>query len=87
MKVPYISAAAVLALVVMAGPAGAQDRRDMQLVDKVSTAITQYTRYTVFDDLGGSVDNGVVTLTGKVTMPFKRDDIEKRVARVDGVRR
>lgn len=86
MKVPYISAAAVLALVVMAGPAGAQDRRDMQLVDKVSTAITQYTRYTVFDDLGGSVDNGVVTLTGKVTMPYKRDDLEKRVARIDGVR-
>jgi hyperosmotically inducible periplasmic protein len=85
MKVPYISAAAVLALFVIASPAGAQDRRDMQLVDKVSKAITQYTRYTVFDDLGGSVENGVVTLTGKVTMPYKRDDIEKRVARIDGV--
>src|SRR6476620_6369906 len=86
MKVPYISAAAVLALVVMASPAGAQDRRDMQLVDKVSKAITQYTRYTVFDDLGGSVDNGVVTLIGKVTMPYKRDDLERRVAKIDGVR-
>jgi hyperosmotically inducible protein len=30
--------------------------------------------------------DGVVTLTGKVTMPFKRDDIERRIARVDGVR-
>ena len=28
-----------------------------------------------------------MTLTGKVTMPYKRDDIEKRVAKVDGVRR
>jgi osmotically-inducible protein OsmY len=27
----------------------------------------------------------VVTLTGKVTMPFKKDEIAARVARVDGV--
>ena len=58
----------------------------MQLADRISSAITQYTRYTVFDDLGGTVDNGVVTLTGKVTMPYKRDDIEKRIARIDGVK-
>ena len=58
----------------------------MQLADRISSAITQYTRYTVFDDLGGTVDNGVVTLTGKVTMPYKRDDLEKRVARIDGVK-
>jgi hyperosmotically inducible protein len=29
----------------------------------------------------------VVTLHGEVTQPFKRDDLEKRVARVDGVAR
>ena len=28
-----------------------------------------------------------MTLTGKVTMPFKKLDIEKRVAKVSGVRR
>ena len=27
-----------------------------------------------------------MTLTGKVTMPYKRDDIAKRIAKVDGVR-
>jgi hyperosmotically inducible protein len=27
-----------------------------------------------------------VTLTGKVTMPYKKTDLEKRVAKVDGVR-
>jgi hyperosmotically inducible protein len=32
------------------------------------------------------VDQGVVTLSGKVTMPYKRNDIERRVAKVDGVR-
>jgi hyperosmotically inducible protein len=36
--------------------------------------------------VNANVVDGVVTLTGKVTMPFKRDDIEKRIARVDGVR-
>jgi hyperosmotically inducible protein len=87
MKVPYISAAALLALFVAVSPARAQeDRRDTQLAEKVSSAITQYTRYTVFDELGGTVDQGVVTLTGKVTMPYKRDDIEKRVAKIDGVK-
>jgi osmotically-inducible protein OsmY len=32
------------------------------------------------------VKDGVVTLTGKVTMPYKRDEIEKRVVKIDGVR-
>jgi osmotically-inducible protein OsmY len=32
------------------------------------------------------VENGVVTLQGRVTLPLKRDDIEKRVSRVDGVK-
>jgi len=87
MKVPVISAAALLTLFFVVSPAHAQeDRRDTQLAEKVSSAITQYTRYTVFDELGGTVDQGVVTLTGKVTMPYKRDDIEKRVARIDGVK-
>jgi hyperosmotically inducible protein len=31
------------------------------------------------------VKDGVVTLTGKVTMPYKRDDIEKRVGKIAGV--
>ena len=31
------------------------------------------------------VDNGKVELTGWVTMPFKRDDLEKRVRKVEGV--
>ena len=32
------------------------------------------------------VDDGVVTLTGKVTMPYKSNDIEKRVAKLTGVK-
>ena len=86
MKARVLSVFAVLAVIVASTPAAAQDRRDTQLADKVATAISQYTRYTVFDDIGGVVENGVVTLTGKVTMPYKRSDMEKRVARIDGVK-
>jgi hyperosmotically inducible periplasmic protein len=32
------------------------------------------------------VRDGAVTLTGDVTMPYKRADLEKRIAKVDGVR-
>ena len=39
----------------------------------------------IFDDVSAEVKDGVVTLTGKVTMPYKRDDILKRVTKVDGV--
>jgi|tagenome__1003787_1003787.scaffolds.fasta_scaffold20788165_2 hyperosmotically inducible protein len=87
MKARFLPLVTLFALLVLPGAANAQeDRRDVQLADKVASAISQYTRYTVFDDIGGVVDQGVVTLTGKVTMGFKRDDIAKRVARLDGVK-
>ena len=47
--------------------------------------VRQYTRFTIFDDVNVAIDNGVVRLTGKVTAPFKKDDIAARVARVAGV--
>ena len=78
----------VLALLLLAlpGTALAQDRRDVRLADDIGRTILEYTRLTIFDNIDARVENGVVTLEGKVTMPFKRDDIEKRITRVDGVR-
>jgi osmotically-inducible protein OsmY len=60
-------------------------RTDAQIFSDVARAVVTYPRFTVFDDINGSVDHGVVTLTGKVTMPFKATDIAARVARVPGV--
>jgi hyperosmotically inducible protein len=77
---------AAAALVLAAGVASAGDRKDLQVLNDISTAVNRYPRFTVFDDVNASLKDGVVTLTGKVTMPYKRDDIEKRVAKVDGVR-
>ena len=64
----------------------AQEREDLQIFRDISKEVLRYSRFTIFDSVHASVDEGVVTLTGKVTMPYKRTDIEKRVAKVDGVR-
>jgi hyperosmotically inducible protein len=69
-----------------ASTAFAQDRRDLRIADEVSRAIRQYPQFTIFDDVNGRVDAGVVTLDGKVTMPYKKNDIERLVSRIDGVR-
>ena len=66
--------------------AGNVDRKDLQVFNDISAAVNSYSQFTIFDDVSASIENGVVTLTGKVTMPYKRSDIEKRVARVDGVK-
>jgi hyperosmotically inducible periplasmic protein len=64
----------------------AQDREDLQVFRDVSKQVLRYSRFTIFDSVHASVDEGVVTLTGKVTMPFKSNDIAKRVSQVEGVR-
>ena len=62
------------------------ERKDSQIFKDIATSVERYTQFTIFDDVSASVKDGVVTLTGKVTMPYKRDDIGKRVAKIDGVR-
>ena len=58
----------------------------MQVANDVAKAVNHYAYFTIFDNLSANVKDVVVTLTGKVTMPYKRDDILKRVAKVDGVK-
>lgn len=76
----------VVLLLSLPGSALAQDRRDIRLAEEIAHQVNTYARFTIFDDVSGRVENGLVTLTGKVTMPFKRDDIGRRVAAIDGVR-
>jgi hyperosmotically inducible periplasmic protein len=66
--------------------ASIDQKKDFQLFKDVAASVDRYTQFTIFDDISADVKDGVVTLSGKVTMPYKRDDIEKRVAKVDGVR-
>ena len=81
----------VAAIVLTAGIAQAasvqgNNRKDLQVIKDVATSVQRYTQFTIFDDVSANVKDGVVTLSGRVTMPYKRNDIEKRVAKVDGVR-
>ena len=81
--------AAAMMLTASAAHAGSVDngqRKDFQIFKDVATSVERYTQFTIFDDVSANVTDGVVTLTGKVTMPYKRDDIAKRVAKVAGVR-
>ena len=82
-----------LALALLSGPArageidrtNAPERKSLQVLNDVTQQVRQYTRFTIFDDVNVAIDGGLVRLTGKVTAPFKRDDIAARVARVAGV--
>jgi hyperosmotically inducible periplasmic protein len=73
-------------LAVGVSPAAAQDRFDVRIANAVAHQIDGYAQYSIFDYISGTVENGVVTLTGKVTMPYKKSDIGKKVAAVNGVR-
>ena len=58
------------------------------LVDGIRSAVLRYSYYTVFDDINFGMDEPyVIILRGAVTEPFKKTEIEKRVARVLGVKR
>lgn len=76
----------VIASLALSSAAFAQDRQDQRLADEISASIRNYAQFSIFDHVSGNVDQGVVVLTGKVTMPYKKTDIENRVAKMDGVR-
>jgi hyperosmotically inducible protein len=64
----------------------AQERKDLQVFNDISKQVTRYTQFTIFDSVDANIDQGHVVLTGWVTMPYKKDDLEKRVAKVAGVK-
>ena len=79
-------AATVIVLSAMSLPAWAAQREDLQIFNDLSRQVLRYSQFTIFDSINAQVDDGVVTLSGRVTMPYKRDDIAERIARVAGVR-
>ena len=61
-------------------------RSDEAIKADVETAVLRWARYGPFDAVGVEVEGGVVRLNGWVDAPWKRDEIEERVARVAGTR-
>jgi hyperosmotically inducible protein len=76
------SALLVLALTV---PASAQ-QTSLQLFRSVQRQVLSYPQFSVFDSINATIKDGTVTLTGKVTMPFKRTEIEERVRKIKGLK-
>jgi hyperosmotically inducible periplasmic protein len=58
---------------------------DVAIAEKIAAKVRRYVNYTIFDDVSISVDHGVATLSGRVTMPYKAKDIGRLASRVDGV--
>ena len=78
--------ALALALSSASAYADVSERKSLQLINDITSEVRSYTRFTIFDDVNVQLaEDGVVVLTGKVTMPFKKDDIGRMVERVNGV--
>jgi hyperosmotically inducible protein len=77
-----------VALLTLASPAAAQqtERKDLQVFNDIADQVNRYTQLTIFDSISAEVTGGRVVLSGWVTMPYKRDDLERRAGKVDGVR-
>ena len=76
---------ATTVVLALSPPAWAADRTELQVARDVSKQVLTYPQFSIFDSVRMQIDQGSVTLIGKVTMPYKKNDLEKRVARIDGV--
>ena len=58
---------------------------DDVIAKAVAAKLQRYVFFSIFDDADVSVDGGVVTLTGRVTMPYKAEAFVDLAAHVTGV--
>ena len=78
--------AVIVVMFAMNAPAWAAEKEDLQIFHELSRQVLRYPQFTIFDSVHAQVEDGVVTLSGKVTMPYKRNDIARRISRVSGVK-
>jgi hyperosmotically inducible protein len=76
----------VIALLIAVTPARAADKENVRVFRDVQRQVLQYPHFTIFDSVDAQVEHGIVTLSGKVTMPYKKDDIERRVSKLPSVK-
>ena len=78
----------LMAVLLAAHPSAAQDPpKNFQLAKDIARSVNTSAFFTLFDDISAQVNDGEIVLAGKVTMPFKRADLEQRVAKIPGVAR
>jgi len=83
-----LMAAALLVGAGMAAAAGkqaaAKPETDAALANSVRHEIVMYGKYSIWDDVGIEVSNGTVHLTGVVTQPYKKADMDRLARNVAG---
>lgn len=62
------------------------ERKDSEIRSEVADRVLGYVWYTVFDSIEAGVEDGVVILRGSVNQPYRKKDIENRVAGIPGVK-
>ena len=77
--------AAASVLFALSTPVWAADPNNLTLFNAIQKQVLRYSYFTIFDSVQMRLDNGVVRLSGKVTMPYKSTDIATRVGKVAGV--
>jgi hyperosmotically inducible protein len=83
MKRKFQKISLAVALAVLTVPMFASTTRS--LPDEVRHQLVTLPYYSVFDDLGYNVNNGVVTLYGAVRQPWLKSDAERAVKHISGV--
>jgi hyperosmotically inducible periplasmic protein len=76
----------VLLSLTAVSPVTASDSNDARILDDVTATVNGCPHFTIFDDVSVSVENGIVTLVGRMTMGYKRDELQKRVTAIAGVK-
>ena len=85
MKRKFRNFSMAVALAVLAVPMFARTHEPRTLADQVRHELVTLPWYSVFDDLGYNVNNGVVTLFGAVREPYIKSDAEHAVKHIPGV--
>ena len=58
---------------------------DQKVGEAIVEEVRRYAFFTVYDDVNIAIHEGNVVLTGRVTMPFKSEEMETRISKVMGV--
>ncbi len=77
---------AILAIAALAVPTAMVASAGGNLDDQVRRQLAMLPYYNVFDTLSFRVDNGAVTLFGQVVQPVVKDDAERSVKHLEGVK-
>src|SRR5437867_24183 len=90
MKRNFLKMVALTATLALAGLAGATagpsgPLTDSQIAAKAVHEIRMYSRYTIWDNINLRVTDGNLELTGQVSQPFKKQDLQRIVQSLPGV--